>query len=55
MIAFEYSERRLVTFGLLGGQVAAITHTEDDDTIRIISARKATNNEERSYFATISH
>jgi hypothetical protein len=52
---FDYSERRLVTFGLLGGQVVAITHTEDEDTIRIISARKATNNEERSYFATISH
>lgn len=50
---FEYAQRRFVTFGLLAGSVVAIAHTEEEDTIRILSVRKATRNEQESYFATI--
>lgn len=52
---FEYPERRFVTFGLLAGRVVAIAHTEAEDTIRIVSARKATKNEQESYFSTLRH
>lgn len=52
---FDYGEDRFVTFGLLDGRVLAITHTETDETIRIISARKATNYEEISYYEEIAN
>ena len=52
---FEYGgETRYVTFGLLQGRVIAISHTEIDDIIGIISARKATRNEENRYFKEVS-
>ena len=51
---FDYGEQRFVTFGLLDGRVVAIAHTETDEVIRIISVRKATKNEESSYFKEIS-
>ena len=43
-----------VTFGLLAGRVVAVTHTESDEVIRVISVRKATRNEESSYFKEIA-
>ena len=46
----DYGEQRFVTFGLLQGRVIAIIHTEQKDCIRIISARKATKYEQRTYF-----
>jgi uncharacterized DUF497 family protein len=46
---FDYGEQRLVTFGMLEGRVIAVAHTESDDMIRVISVRKATKNEEKSY------
>ena len=52
---FDYGEERFVTFGLLEGRVVAIAHTETDEVIRIISVRKATKNEESSYFKEISN
>jgi uncharacterized DUF497 family protein len=52
---FSYGEERFVTFGLLEGRVVAIAHTESEDVIRIISARKATRHEEISYFKEISN
>jgi len=52
---FDYSERRFVTFGLLADHVVAIAHTEDEDTIRLVSVRKATKHEQESYFRTIPH
>ena len=52
---FDYGEERFVTFGLLDGRVVAIAHTETDEVIRIISVRKATKNEESSYFKEISN
>jgi uncharacterized protein len=50
---FDYGEERFVTFGLLQGQVVAIVHTESEDYIRIISARKATKYERENYFQQI--
>ena len=49
----DYGERRFVTFGMLGIRVVAIVHTEENETIRIISVRKATKNEEKGYFSNI--
>ena len=48
-----YGEQRFVTFGLLEGRLVAVVHTERDNFIRVISIRKATRNEERSYFSTL--
>jgi hypothetical protein len=47
---YDYGEERLITLGLLKGCVVAIVHTESDDVIRIISARKAERHEEIKYF-----
>jgi hypothetical protein len=51
---FEYEEQRFVTLGLLNGRVVVIVHTEREDVTRIISVRKATKNEARSYFEQIA-
>jgi uncharacterized protein len=50
---FDYGEERFVTFGLLQGHVVAVVHTESEDYIRIISARKATKYEQENYFEQI--
>ena len=50
---FSYEEERYITFGLLHGVVVAVAHTETDEVIRIISARKGTRNEEKAYFQTV--
>ena len=47
---FEYSEDRSITLGLLREIVVVIAHTERNDTVRMISMRKATKNEQRLYF-----
>ena len=51
----DYGEDRFLTFGMLNGIVLAIVHTETDTVIRIISARKATRNEEKNYFREITN
>jgi uncharacterized protein len=51
----EYGEERFITLGLLRDTVVAIAHTEHPKTIRIISMRKATRHEEKSYFAQIDY
>ena len=51
---FEYAEQRFVTLGLLNGRVIVIVQTQREDVTRIISVRKATKNEERSYFEQIA-
>lgn len=50
----DYGEPRFVSVGLLRGRVVVIAHTETDEAIRIISVRKATKNEEISYFKEIA-
>jgi uncharacterized protein len=47
---YDYGEQRFVTFGLLQGLVVAIVHSDRNDSIRIISARKATRYEQKIYF-----
>jgi len=51
---YSYGEQRFVTFGLLQGRVVAVVHTDRGESIRIISARKATKNEQRSYFQELA-
>jgi uncharacterized DUF497 family protein len=51
----DYGEPRFVTVGLLRGHVVVIAHTETDEVIRIISVRKATKNEQISYFKEIAN
>ncbi|WP_295580776.1 BrnT family toxin [uncultured Lamprocystis sp.] len=47
----RYGEQRFNTTGLLGTAVVVITHTETDDTIHIISMRKAENDEIKNFFS----
>lgn len=51
---FDYGEPRFITLGLLSGRVVVIAHAETQEVIRIISVRKATTNEEASYFKEIA-
>jgi len=50
---FDYGEQRLASLGLLKGRVIVVVHTETEDVIRFISARKATKYEQRRYFERI--
>ena len=52
---FDYGEYRFISLGLLNGTVLAVVHTETDELIHIISARKATKYEEKRYFAEIAN
>ena len=45
-----YGEKRLVTFGLLEGDVVVMVHTERRAGSHIISLRKAEKHEARYYF-----
>ena len=47
-----YGEKRLVTFGLLNGEVVVLVYTERGETPHIISLRKAEKYEARYYFET---
>ncbi len=47
---FEYGEERWVSIGMLGPGCAVVVWTErNEDVVRIISARRANNNERRRY------
>ena len=50
---FGYGEKRMVAIGLLGITVVVVVHVDDDDTIHIISMRRATKNEQKTYFANL--
>jgi len=50
---FEYGEHRFITSGLLRDILLTVAHTETDEVVRILSARKATRYEEESYFKEI--
>jgi uncharacterized DUF497 family protein len=52
---FPYGEERFLTIGLLWGRLVSVAHTETDDAVRIISARKSTKNEEIIYFKEIKN
>jgi len=47
----DYGERRFVIVGMAeGGVVLFVAYTEREDRMRIISARRATQNEQDDYF-----
>ena len=47
----DYGEERFVIIGMGDGQVLLfVAYTERDDRIRIISARRVTQNEQDDYF-----
>jgi uncharacterized DUF497 family protein len=50
---FEYGEFRLVTLGLLRGVPVSVVHTETDVEIRVISFRRATDNETEIFFGKV--
>lgn len=52
---YDYGEQRFVTLGLLQGRVVAVTHTDSGDVVRLISIRKATKYEQRTYYAQVSN
>jgi len=52
---FDYGENRFIVIGVLKSQVLVVAYTERGDNIRIISARKATKNEQIYYFQQISN
>ncbi|HEY7322439.1 MAG TPA: BrnT family toxin [Candidatus Binatia bacterium] len=52
---FHYSERRFVTLGLLKGIAVSIVHTEEPESIRVISFRKATRHEEAYLFKSLQN
>lgn len=52
----DYEEKRMVTFGLLDGEVVVLGHVHRRDDIHIISLRRAEKYEARYYFeATRDH
>jgi uncharacterized DUF497 family protein len=53
----DYGEDRWIGIGLLGSVVAVVVYVEweDEETIRIISARKATAYERDQYEKRIPH
>lgn len=46
----DYGEDRYVAIGLVDGFELSVTYTLRDQTIRLISARKATRHEQRDYW-----
>ena len=48
----NYSEKRMVTFGLLNGKVVVLVHVDRDDDMHVISLREAEKYEARYYFKT---
>jgi len=50
---FDYREQRYHTLGILRGIIVAVSHTESDDLVRVISLRKAEKYEEQIYFSQI--
>ena len=52
---FDYGETRFILIGILKSQVIVVAYTERGENIRIISARKATKNEQIYFFQQISN
>lgn len=50
-----YAEPRLIGIGLLESLVVVMVHVEADDTIRLISMRKANRDETNLFYQTFSH
>lgn len=50
-----YGEQRFITLGLIREKVFVAVHTERKESIRIISMRKATKNEQKMYYTEFPH
>ena len=50
---FDYGELRMRALGLLRERVVLVVYTEVEETIRIISMRKALKHEEAYYFESL--
>jgi uncharacterized DUF497 family protein len=48
----DYGEQRMIGIGLLDGLMVLIVHVESDETIRIISMRKADSDETTLFYQT---
>ena len=51
----EYGEQRMIGIGLLDYLVVLIVHVETNDTIRIISMRKAESDETDLYYENVGY
>jgi uncharacterized protein len=51
----DYGEQRMIGVGLLDYLVVLIVHVENDETIRIISMRKAGDNETDIYYQNVGY
>ena len=49
----DYGEQRMLALGLLDAVVVLVVHVESDDSIRVISMRKANKHETNNYFEKI--
>ena len=47
---YDYGEQRMIAVGALDSVVVVVVRVENDETIRIISMRKANKHEENLYF-----
>lgn len=50
----DYGEERLVTLGMLRGNIVVVVHTETETEIRIISMRKANKSERDIYYRNLA-
>ena len=50
----DYSEQRRLTLGMIEGRLFVVAYTPRDTVIRLISARKANEREQRKYNETLS-
>jgi uncharacterized protein len=51
----DYGEQRMIGIGLLEYLVVLIVHVETDDTIRIISMRKAESDETNLFYENVGY
>ena len=47
---YDYGEQRMIGIGLLGALVVLVVHVESDETIHIISIRKADSDETNLFY-----
>ncbi len=46
----DYGEERFVSIGRVEGRILYVAYSQDDDVIRMISARRATKHEQEAYY-----
>jgi len=49
----DYGETRWISLADLNGKIVVLVYTEENDTVRFISARRATKNEKKIYIEKI--